>query len=85
MFPFVLAQTNVQFLSPARGGVEVVVEAKTVSLGKSSFVQAYRVLDAAGVVLCEAEARLVAWDNAARKKGAIASRFRERVAAFDGV
>lgn len=85
MFPFVLAQTNVLFLAPGRGGVEVVVEAKTVLLGKSSFVQAYRVFDNAGVILCEAEARLVAWDNVAHTKGSMSDTFRERVAAFDDV
>lgn len=85
MFPFVLAQTNVVFLAPGRGGVDVVVEARTVALGNSSFTQAYRVVDSSGVVWCEAEARMVAWDNQSRQKGSISSTFRERVAAFDGV
>ncbi|MDZ4775020.1 MAG: acyl-CoA thioesterase [Planctomycetota bacterium] len=85
MFPFVLAQTNVAFLSPGQGGVDVIVEAKTVALGNSSFTQVYRVIDKSGVVWCEAEARLVAWDNQARKKSSISSTFRERVAAFDAV
>ena len=85
MFPFVLAQTNVAFLSPGKGGVDVVVEAKTTVLGRSSFTQGYRVIDTGGVVWCEAEARLVAWDNVAHKKGSMSSTFRERVAAFDDV
>jgi acyl-CoA thioester hydrolase len=86
LFPFVLAQTNVVFLSPGKGGVDVVVEARTIALGGSSFTQVYRVTDpATGNVWCEAEARLVAWDNVARRKGSISSTFRERVAAFDDV
>jgi acyl-CoA thioester hydrolase len=40
-FPFLLAQTNVVFLSPGRGGAEVEAEAATVHLGTSSFTQAY--------------------------------------------
>lgn len=84
MFPFVLAQTNVVFLAPGKGGVDVVVEAKTISLGKSSFTQVYRVSDTAGVVWCEAEARLVAWDNGARRKGTMSDGFRQRVAGFEG-
>lgn len=85
-FPFVLAQTNVSFLAPGRGGVEVVVAAVTTEIGRSSFTQSYRVVDAAaGTVLCEAEARLVAWDNAKRAKTGIAPAFRARVAAFEGL
>ena len=85
-FPFVLAQTNVAFLSPGRGGVDVVVAVVTTAIGNSSFTQSYRVVDAAaGTVLCEAEARLVAWDNARRAKSTVAPAFRERVAAFEGL
>ncbi|MBL8860044.1 MAG: acyl-CoA thioesterase [Planctomycetes bacterium] len=86
MFPFVLAQTNVVFLSPGKGGVDVVVEARTTVLGSSSFTQVYRVTDpATGTIWCEAEARLVAWDNEGRKKGSISAHFRERVAAFEAL
>ena len=42
-FPFVLAQSNVRYLAPGRGGVEVEVEAVTTRLGRTSFAQAYRV------------------------------------------
>jgi acyl-CoA thioesterase FadM len=87
-FPFVLAQTNVLFVAPGRGGAEVIVEAATTHLGTSSFTQCYRVRDAAsgpthGEIWCEAEARLVAWDNARRAKGAMSPEFRARVAAFE--
>lgn len=85
-FPFVLAQTNVVFLAPGRGGVDVVVEAVTTHVGTSSFAQAYRVKDAgSGAVWCEAEARLVAWDNARRAKATMSAVFRERVVAFEGL
>lgn len=85
-FPFLLAQTNVLFTAPGRGGVEVVVEAITIVLGASSFTQAYRVKDkVTGNVWCEAEARLVAWDGVKRAKAAIAPRFRERIVAFEGL
>src|SRR4026207_151675 len=42
-FPFLLAQTNVLFVSPGIGGAEVDVEVSTVHLGEKSFTQAYRV------------------------------------------
>ncbi len=68
-FPFLLAQANVVFLSPGRGGAEVVVELSTTHVGLSSFRQAYRVRDAAsGKVWCEAEARLVCYDPASGAK-----------------
>lgn len=51
-FPFVLAQCNVAFLAPGRGGREVEVELATTHLGLTSFTQAYRVRDpATGTVL----------------------------------
>jgi acyl-CoA thioesterase FadM len=62
-FPFVLAQTNVVYLAPGRGGREVEVEMATTSLGTSSFTQVYRVRDvASGATWCEAESRLVCVD-----------------------
>ena len=83
-FPFVLAQSNVLFVAPGRGGSEVIVEAGTTHLGTSSFTQCYRVRDAAsGAVWCEAEARLVAWDNVRRAKSTMSPEFRARVAAFE--
>lgn len=63
-FPFLLAQTNVRFLQPGRGAAEVDVEVATTHVGRTSLVQAYRVIDGEvvdgeGAVWCEAEARLV--------------------------
>ena len=85
-FPFVLAQTNVVFIAPGRGGVEVIVEARTTHLGTTSFTQVYRVKDAAsGDTWCEAEARLVAWDNTRRAKGTMSPTFRARVAKLEGL
>jgi acyl-CoA thioester hydrolase len=86
-FPFLLAQTNVVFLSPGRGGAEVEAEAATVHLGTSSFTQVYRVRDvASGVAWCEAEARLVAWDNQrGAKMNSMQADFRARMAEFEGL
>jgi acyl-CoA thioesterase FadM len=68
-FPFLLAQTNVVFVSPGRGGVEVELECGTTHVGNTSFTQAYRVRDAeSGRVLCEGEARLVCYDAASGEK-----------------
>ena len=67
-FPFVLAQTNVAFLRPGRGGAEVALELATVHVGTTSFTQAYRVLGPDGAVWCEAEARLVCVDAEGRKR-----------------
>lgn len=85
-FPFLLAQSNIVFTAPGRGGAEVEAEVATVHLGTSSFRQAYRLRDAAsGVVWCEAESRLVAWDNARGSKMPIPAAFRARVAEFEGL
>jgi acyl-CoA thioesterase FadM len=85
-FPFVLAQTNVLFMRPGRGGVDVIVEAGTTHMGTSSFTQAYRVIDArTRDVWCEGEARLVAWDPIGRKRGTMTDDFRRKVLAFDGL
>ena len=67
-FPFVLAQCNVAYLAPGRGGREVEVELATTQVGTSSFTQAYRVRDVAtGAVWCEAQARLVCVDERGAK------------------
>jgi len=86
-FPFLLAQTNIAFLAPGRGGARVECEIATVHLGTSSFTQAYRVRELeSGVVWCEALARLVAWDNArAAKRTQIPDELRARVAEFEGL
>jgi len=66
-FPFLLAQTNISFLAPGRGGCDVELEMATIRAGTTSFVQAYRVRAEDGMVWCEAEARLVLVDEEGRK------------------
>lgn len=84
-FPFVLLQVNARFLSPGRGGARVKVELATTHLGTRSFTQVYRLTDVAtGAVLGEAEAVLVAWDDAARASRPMTPAFRAAVEAFDG-
>ena len=79
-FPFLLAQTNVVFVAPGIGGREVIVELFTTHLGTTSLTQAYRVRDAvSGDVWCEAETRLVGWDNEKRAKKAWPAEFRAAV------
>jgi acyl-CoA thioester hydrolase len=81
-FSFLLAQTNVVFVAPGIGGREVVVELFTTHLGTTSLTQAYRVRDAAsGDVWCEAEARLVGFDNEKRAKQAWSRAFRAAIEA----
>ncbi len=87
-FPFVLLQTNVRFLAPGRGGVDVEVALGTTHLGRSSFTQAYRVRacnsdGTAGVVWCEAEAVLVAWDAERRSGRPMEQDFRAAIASFE--
>lgn len=87
-FSFVLAQTNVRFLRPGVGGAEVVVELATTHVGNSSFTQAYRVVPAGGgadEAWAEGEALLVAWDNGARAKRAMAPEFRAALVAREGL
>jgi len=80
-FPFLLAQSNVRFVAPGTGGVEVVVELATTHLGTTSLVQCYRVRDGAtGAVWCEAEALLVGWDGEQRAKTAWSAPFRAAIA-----
>ena len=67
-FPFVLAQTNVLFVAPGTGGVDVEVEVRTTELGRTSFAQVYRVRGPRGEVWCEAEARLVCVDASGAKQ-----------------
>jgi YbgC/YbaW family acyl-CoA thioester hydrolase len=85
-FPFVLAQTNVRFLAPGRGGVELEVEVVTTRLGTSSFEQAYRIREApGGKVWCEAEAACVAYDSAERRSAPMSAHFKRLVGEFDGL
>lgn len=84
-FSFVLAQTNVRFLRPGTGGVDVVVEIVTTAVGTSSFSQCYRVLPSSGEAWAEGEALLVAWDNAKRAKMPLAEAFRAALLAHEGL
>jgi len=79
-FPFLLAQTNVRFVAPGRGGVEVDVELATTHIGTTSLVQAYRVREASsGAIWAEAEALLVGWNGARRAKTQWSSAFRAAI------
>ena len=85
-FPFLLAQTNVLFVAPGRGGVEVEIAARQVELGTTSFTQLYRVSDgASGAVWAEAEARLVLYDPATGAKRAMPEEFRRAIAQLEGL
>lgn len=84
-FPFVLAQVNVVFVRPGRGGRDVRVSVRTTQLGNSSLGQAYRIADArSGEVWCVAEARLVGWDIEAKAKQEFADVFRETLSDYEG-
>jgi len=85
-FPFLLAQTNVRFLAPGRGGVEVEVELITTRLGSSSFDQAYRIREVqGGRVWCEAEAVLVTFDPTSARSTPMSAAFRAAVSGFEGL
>ena len=80
VFPFLLAQTNVVFLAPGRGGREVEVEVATTHVGTTSCTQLYRVREVeSGTVWCEAEARLVGYDGKNRCKAPLSSAFRAAI------
>jgi acyl-CoA thioester hydrolase len=80
-FPFLLAQTNVRFVRPGRGGVAVTVELTTVHVGRSSFRQAYRVRGPGGEVWAEAEAALVCYDPATGASRVMDDELRNRLVA----
>lgn len=85
-FPFLLAQTNVLFVAPGKGGAEVEVLARTVELGTTSFTQCYRVHEAAsGALWAEAEARLVVYEPASGAKRPMAPEFRRAIAELEGL
>lgn len=85
-FPFVLAQTNIRFVAPGRGGALVEIELATTGLGRTSFTQLYRVTEVeTGLVLAEAEAVLVCWDGAGRCKMDMPPLFRRKVAELEGL
>lgn len=83
-FPFLLAQTNVRFIRPGRGGCSVRVEVSTTEVGRSSFHQAYRVRAENGDVWAEAEAVLVCYDPATMETRAIPGDLREALEALMG-
>lgn len=85
-FPFLLAQTNIRFQRPGRGGVDVKVELSTVRLGHSSFEQVYRVRAAGdSVVWAEARALLVTYDPASGASRPMSESFRAAIADFEGL
>lgn len=68
LFPFVLAQANVHFVRPGAGGARVLVDLATLSVGTTSFRQAYCIRECeGGEVWCRAEALLVCVDEAGAK------------------
>ncbi len=85
-FPFLLAQTNIRFLRPGRGGVDVEIELRTMRLGNSSFEQAYRVRSLDGrEVWAEARALLVSYDPVTGASRPMEAKFRGAIAAFEGL
>jgi YbgC/YbaW family acyl-CoA thioester hydrolase len=85
-FAFLLAQCNIRFLAPGRGGVEVEVELATTQLGNSSFQQAYRVREvSSGTVLCEVEAVGVCYDPRSQKSAPMTAHFRRAIAEFEQI
>lgn len=75
-FPFLLAQCTLRYLRPGRAGSPLRVEIATLSLGRSSFEQAYRVSTETGAVLCEAEALLVCYDPVTTKSAPMSATLR---------
>ena len=82
-FPFLLAQSNVRFRAPGRGGDLMQVEMATTHVGRSSFEQAYRVLSPEGELLCEAQALLVTYDPATNKSAPMGDAFRASLMGAD--
>lgn len=83
-FPFLLAQTNVRFVSPGRGGEDVEVECATTEVGTTSFTQAYRVIEASTRrVLAEGEARLVCYDPKTNAKRPVPAELRAAIEASE--
>ncbi len=80
-FPFLLAQSQLRFLSPGKGGSEVRVQMGTTHLGSSSFEQCYRVSGPDGRVWCEGRALLVCYDPDTGKSRPMDAHFREALGA----
>jgi acyl-CoA thioester hydrolase len=83
-FPFLLAQTQLRFLAPGRGGVEVQVQMGTTHLGNSSFEQCYRIAGPKGQVWCEGRALLVCYDPEGGGSRPMETDFRARLQAGMG-
>jgi enoyl-CoA hydratase len=85
-FPFVLHSSNMRYYKSGRGGIEAMVEVKTLDLGASSFSQHYRILDATtGELWAEATQVFVCWDVEGKKKTVMGENFRKITAAYDGL
>ncbi|MCC7015217.1 MAG: acyl-CoA thioesterase [Planctomycetes bacterium] len=85
-FAFLLAQTNIRFLAPGRGGVEIEVELLTTHLGRTSFQQSYRIREShGGRVWCEAEAVCVVYDAHSKDSAPLPVHFRAAIAEFEGL
>jgi YbgC/YbaW family acyl-CoA thioester hydrolase len=85
-FPFLLAQTNLSFVKPMRGGQQVRILVRTLQLGTTSFEQVYEIHCAdSGVCHARAQARLVCYDSASGGKRPMAEEFRAALARFEGL
>lgn len=79
-FPFLLAQTNIVFLRPVRGGQALEVCVRTLRLGRTSLEQAYAIRSASsGLIHARAQARLVSYDPASGQKRPMDEGFRSAV------
>ena len=68
---FVVTETSVRYLSPARLDDELIVTARLEAGGRASLIIAQRALDAAGATLCEGTIRIGWVDAATFKPGRI--------------
>lgn len=86
IFPFVLLKTDIRFLKPGKGGVNVIVDIRTVQVGNSSFTQQYRVRWAEnGEIWSEAEAVLVCFDFGKNRKMEVPDYLRTAICRFEGL
>lgn len=85
-FPFLLAQTNIAFLRPVRGGARIRIRIRTVQLGRTSFEQVYELSCAhSGTVHARAQARLVCYQPESGEKLAMTAEFRAAIARLEGL
>ncbi len=82
-FPFLLGQTQVRFLRPARAAEELAIAARVTRLGTKSFDMEYEVRSGDGA-LAVASATLI-WVDDDLKSVAIPDVARRRMAEFDGL